>query len=174
MTSKLLRLGEKLKSIQRAAKPECQHPPGALAAAAAASPDQQATAIRGCAGERAGASGRAGEHLGEGGTGCRRAQRWPGTRVVQGPNLLTDDSVFLFHPGSSPLDGAEKKIGNGETGKGEEGESEPSAEAQRGAHGSAQRSGGGAGERGGAEGPGEWPEGPARVRTSRGRIGRAK
>lgn len=158
MTSKLLRLGEKLKSIQRAAKPECQHPPGALAAAAAAaSPDQHATAIRGCAGERAGASGRAGELLGEGGTGCSRAQRWPGTRVVQGPNLLTDDSVFLFHPGSSPLDGAEKKIGNGETGKGEEGESEPSAEAQRGAHGSARRSGGGAGERGlgGME-----PEGP--------------
>ena len=150
MTSKLLRLGEKLKSIQRAAKPECQHPPGALAAAAAAaaSPDQHATAIRGCAGERAGASGRAGEHLGEGGTGCSRAQRWPGPRVVQGPNLLTDDSVFLFHPGSSPLDGAEKKIGDGETEKGEEGESERSAEAQRGAHGSAQRSGGGAGERG--------------------------
>lgn len=76
MTSKLLRLGEKLSSIQRAAKPECQHPPGALAAAAAAaaSPDQHATAIRGCAGERAGererAGGRASEHLGEGETGC--------------------------------------------------------------------------------------------------------
>lgn len=74
MTSKLLRLGEKLSSIQRAAKPECQHPPGALAAAAAASSDQHATAIRGCAGERAGererAGGRASEHLGEGGTGC--------------------------------------------------------------------------------------------------------
>lgn len=140
MTSKLLRLGEKLKSIQRAAKPECQHPPGALAAAAAASPDQHATAIRGCAGERAGASGRAGEHLGEEGTGCSRAQRWPGTGVVQGPNLLTDDSVFLFHPGSSPLDGAEKKIGNRETGEGEEGRASGAqrrSEARTGAPGEA-------------------------------------
>lgn len=57
MTSKLLRLAEMLSSIQRAAKPKCQHPPGALAAAAAASPDQHATAIRGCAGERAAEGG---------------------------------------------------------------------------------------------------------------------
>lgn len=54
MTSKLLRLGEKLSSVQRAGQSECQHPPGALAAAA--SPDQHATAIRGCAGARAGAA----------------------------------------------------------------------------------------------------------------------
>lgn len=68
MTSKLLCFGEKLSRIQRAAKPECQHPPGALAAAAAAaSPDQHATAIRGCAGERAGErEGAGGRALGRG------------------------------------------------------------------------------------------------------------
>lgn len=73
MTSEILRLGEKLSSIQTAAKPEGQHPPRAPAAAAA-SPDQHATAIRGCAGERAGAGGSgraAGGLLREGGTGCR-------------------------------------------------------------------------------------------------------
>lgn len=129
MSSKLLRLAEMLSSIQRAAKPECQHPPGALAAAAAASPDQHATAIRGCAGERAGEGGS--------GAGGQRASTWTREEQVAAepsgglsPELSKDRTCSLTTPSSSSTpasrDSTEQGRRQGGQGTGGEGESQPS------------------------------------------------
>lgn len=133
MTSEILRLGEKLSSIQTAAKPEGQHPPGAPAAAAA-SPDQHATAIRGCAGERAGAGGpRAGS--------CAREEQVAAEPSAGLPRELSKDrtcSLRTRSSSSTPAAPAPPSRGDRE-GEGAGGEG--------GASG-AQGRGGGAGEAG--------------------------
>lgn len=85
----------------------------------------------------------AGEPSAEGGTGCSRSQRWPAAGAVHGPNLLTNDSVFLFRPDVRTPQSRGGRLGG--RGSGGEGESKPSAEVRREEPGG---SGGGAGEAG--------------------------
>lgn len=99
------------------------------------------------------------------GEGGRRASTWareeqvaaelsrglPRELSVQGPNLLTTDSVFLFYSNSQPGSGLRQAGERGQAGGG----SERRAEVLRGVCGGSAGSGGGAGEAGrGGDGTG--------------------
>lgn len=149
--------------IQRAAKPECQHPAGALAAATAtASPDQHATAIRGCAGARAGAGAGAGGRASAWASAGAREEQVAGEPSGGLARELTKDRTssgtarFLLPPGQPHSRGKQRRTW-GRKGEGEEGRASGAqrrCEARAGATGEA-----GAGPAG-TGGAGMEPEGP--------------
>lgn len=151
MTSKLLRLGEKLSGVQGAAKPGCQHPPGAQRRPrppprSACNSDPR---LRGEGGSRARAAA-AGAGAREEQVAAELSRGLPAAGAVHGPNLLTVDS-------SSPSTATAGSAGQRRRGGRRGGERAERAEAGSACAGAPREAGAGLARLGGA---GMEPEGP--------------